>query len=372
MIETKKLFSILKKNKINFYAGVPDSILKNTKSFFDKLKSNKHMITANEGSAVSLCVGHHLSTGNIACAYMQNSGLGNALNPLISIAHKKVYSIPMLLLIGWRGSPGITDEPQHKLKGAITTEILKLLNINYCILKKEKDFRKLSKLIKYSKKFNQPVACLVPKNILKNNKRYGEVKRKISDVKRKDVIESLLSIINKKTKLISTTGFTSRELHQIRFNKKINRGKDFYMVGGMGHSSMVALGVAMKTKSEVICLDGDGSFLMHLGAVISIGKLFKHNFKHILFNNFSHESVGGQTTNIDKLDIKKLVFSAGYKKYFLIKNKNQINFVLKKFIKEKGPSLLEIKIQPGSLNNLIRPRKLLKIKKIFMKSFKSI
>lgn len=369
MIEIKNLFNFFKKNKINYFTGVPDSVLKATNEFFKNKSKNKHFITSNEGSAVAMAIGYHLATKKIPCVYMQNSGLSNALNPIISIAHKKVYSIPMLLLIGWRGSPGIKDEPQHELKGSITPELLKLLNIKFCILKRETDFKKLKKIIDHSKKNSQPVACLIEKNILKNLNKNKRITRHIGNLMRSDVINILLKKINKKTKLVATTGFTSRELHQIRSNKKIKNGQDFYMVGGMGYSSSVSLGISLRTTKNVICLDGDGSFLMHLGSLVSIGKVGGQNFKHILFNNFSHESVGGQTTNIEKLDIKKLIFSAGYKNFFKINKKNQLNLTLSKFLKSKGPSFLEIKIKPGSINNLKRPKNFIEIKKKFMENF---
>jgi len=370
MIDTKLFFKFLEKNEINFFTGVPDSVLKDTNRYFGNKKNNKHLITSNEGSAVALAMGYFLSTRKLPCVYMQNSGLGNAINPLISIAHKKIYSIPMLLLIGWRGTPGTTDEPQHMVKGSITTKLLKLLNINYCIIKKKNDLKKLKKIILYSKKSNQPVACLVSKNILIDfEKKKIKFNKKISNVKRSEVIKYLLMQIKTTTKLIATTGFTSRELHQIRISKNLKKGNDFYMVGGMGHSSMVSLGVAMNTRKDVICLDGDGSFLMHLGSIVSIGHAVKKNFKHILFNNYSHESVGGQTTNIKGVNIQKLVLSAGYKKYLEIKNKKNIQGVLKNFLKAKGPCFLEVKIDIGSLKNLTRPRNLLEIKRNFLKSF---
>ena len=368
MIKTKDLLNFLKKEKIEFFSGVPDSVLKSTSSFLEKNKLNHH-VTANEGSAVAMAIGYHLATKKIACAYMQNSGLGNALNPLISISHQRVYSIPLMLMIGWRGSPGIADEPQHKVKGAITTNILKLLNIKYCILNNKKDFIKLKKLIKFSRSNNVPIAFLIKKNILlSDNKKLKKIKVN-SNIKRKDVIENLLDLVKKDSKLIATTGFTSRELHQIRILKKNNNGDDFYMVGGMGHASMVSLGISIKTNKEVICLDGDGSFLMHLGSTVNIGQKKRKNFKHILFNNFSHESVGGQTTNIDKVDIKKLVDAVRYNKYFILNKKKEIKNVLKSFLKQKGPSLLEVKIQQGSIDNLKRPQNLLSIKKEFTKKF---
>ena len=369
MIETEKLFKFLKKEKIDFFTGVPDSVLKTASSFLES-KKEKHFITTNEGSSIAMAIGYYLATKKIPCVYMQNSGLGNAINPLISISHKKVYSIPMLIIIGWRGAPGIKDEPQHNVKGKITKSILKLLNIKSVTLNNDKDFKKLKKLIKFSKINSVPVAILLKKNILINNNSKLQKKINISDkIQRSDVIEILLKIIKKNSKLIATTGFTSRELNQIRSKKRSNKGNDFYMVGGMGHSSVLSLGVSTKTKHEVICLDGDGSFLMHLGSIVSIGKKSRKNFKHLLFNNFSHESVGGQSTNIDKVNIEKLIKSVGYKHYFLLKKKQEIENKLKTFLKKPGPSLLEVRIKMGSMKDLSRPKNLIKIKKNFINSF---
>ena len=372
MIETKKLFKFLKKERIDFFTGVPDSVLKTASSFLES-KKEKHFITTNEGSSIAMAIGYYLATKKIPCVYMQNSGLGNAINPLISISHKKVYSIPMLIIIGWRGAPGIKDEPQHNVKGKITKSILKLLNIKSVTLNNDKDFKKLKKLIKFSKLNSVPVAILLKRNILINNiNNNSKLQKKISisdKIQRSDVIELLLKIIKKNTKLIATTGFTSRELNQIRLKKRTNKGNDFYMVGGMGHSSVLSLGVSTKTKHEVICLDGDGSFLMHLGSIVSIGKKSRKNFKHLLFNNFSHESVGGQSTNIDKVNIEKLIKSVGYKYYFLLKKKREIKNKLKIFLRKPGPSLLEVRIKMGSMKDLSRPKNLIKIKKNFVNSF---
>ncbi len=366
MILSKDLFNNLKKNKISFFVGVPDSILKSLSNHLLKLKNNEHIIAANEGSAVSMGVGYYLATKKIPCIYLQNSGLGNAINPIISIAHKKVYSIPMLLLIGWRGSPGIKDEPQHNAKGLITKKLLDLMNIKNCVLRSNKDLKKLNKIIKISKKNKAPVACLIEKNVLKNTKIIKEIRSRNQFIKREEAIKALLFNIEKKTNIISTTGFTSRELMQIRSKIDNKKGNDFYMVGGMGHSAMVALGASLFTKKQTICLDGDGSILMHLGSLTTSGIYGNKNFKHILFNNNSHESVGGQPTNAFDINFNKLTKSLNYKKFYLIKNKNNLNKKLKTFLKSNGPSFLEIKIKNGSLSNLTRPKNLIKIKNNFM------
>lgn len=368
MIDINLLFSFLKKNKIKFFSGVPDSILKETKEFFEKMSDKDHIVAVNEGVATSLCVGNHLATGNLPCVYLQNSGLGNAINPLVSIAHKKVYSIPLLLLIGWRGAPGIKDEPQHEAKGKITKKLLNNLNIKYCELSKKTDFVRLKKLIDYSKLKMLPVACLIKKGSLYNkNIRKNKISLKGRGIKRAIFIEKLLDSINKDTKIISSTGYISRELYQIRKKKQINMGKDFYMVGGMGHSSSVALGFSLKSaRKQVVCLDGDGAALMHLGAMANIGNYGKHNLKHIILNNNSHESVGGQKTNMEKVNLKKISLGLGYTRYYCVNQVKKINSILKTFFKEKGPSLLEVKIKEGSISELKRPKDFLLIKKIFM------
>jgi len=365
MFLAEKLINFLKKKKINFFTGVPDSVLKNFSLSIKK--SDNHIIAVNEGSAVALGIGYYLATKKIPLIYMQNSGLGNAVNPLISIAHKKVYSIPSLLLIGWRGYPKMKDEPQHQAKGSITTKILKNLNIKYCIVKNNKDFNNLGKLITYGKKNKSPVACLVLPGMMGTKIKRKEYKEKILKLTRYEFISCLLKNIKKSTKIISTTGFTSRELHHIRNENSIKNGKDFYMVGGMGHASMVSLAHSLFYKNKTICLDGDGSFLMHMGSLLTTGKFASKNFKHILLNNNSHESVGGQKTYTENLDLKKIVKSFRYKNYFSINKSNEINKKIKLFLSATGPSFLEVEIKNHSIKGLGRPKNLINIKSKFIK-----
>ena len=367
MILVENLIEVLKKNKINFFTGVPDSILKNLSYYLDKLPKHRHIIATNEGSAASIGIGYHLSTKKIPCIYLQNSGFGNAINPLISIASRQVYSIPLLLIIGWRGSPNIPDEPQHLAKGKITINLLKLLKINHCVLRKEKDLKKLDKMLKLATRKNETVACLIEKKTLGLKKKIKKIDSNFY-ILRSDFIKEFLKLIPKKSKIISTTGYTSRELMQIRKQMNYPKGKDFYMVGGMGHSSSVAAGYAVSSGLKVFCLDGDGSILMHLGSLRTIGYLNRKNFRHIILNNNSHESVGGQTTTASGIDFKKLGLSLGFKNVFQIKSKKQTKIVLNKFIRINGPSLLEVKIRNGSLKNLLRLKKLSEIKKNFMKN----
>ena len=365
MIFVENLIKTLKKNKINFFTGVPDSILTSLSKKLGNYPLKKHVIATNEGSAVSIGIGHYLSTKTIPCIYLQNSGLSNAINPLISIANQEVYSIPLFLMIGWRGSPSKPDEPQHKAKGKITLKLLKLLKIKYCILRNEKDLDLLKKIIKESIKNKKIVACLIEKGTLKTKDRIRE-KKIFKSITRAEFIKRFIGLLPLRSKVISTTGYTSRELMEIRKKSNINKGKDFYMVGGMGHSISVALGYAHNSRKQTFCLDGDGSILMHLGPMRTTGYTKNINLKHIILNNNSHESVGGQLTNAAGIDFKRLSKSIGYRNFYKITNKKSLEKILKKFIKSKGPSLLEVKINNGTLKNLSRPKNLIKIKDNFM------
>ena len=365
MILVENLINVLKEKKIDFFTGVPDSILKNFCNHVETFSKKKHIISTNEGSATAIGIGYYLSTKKIPCIYLQNSGLSNAINPLISIASKEVYSIPLLLMIGWRGAPKKADEPQHLAKGKITPKLLKLLKINYCILNQEKDLNKLKNIIQKANQNKQVVACLIKKGILHTKKKIKK-NQNTKFIFRYDFIKKFIKLVPKKSKLISTTGYTSRELMEIRSRNKIFNGKDFYMVGGMGHSSSVALGYAVNSKKNIFCLDGDGAILMHLGSMRTIGYLKNKNLKHIILNNNSHESVGGQTTTASDIDFKKLSKSLGYKYYLKIDSKKNLDSKIKNFIKKKGPCLLEVKINNGSLDNLSRPKNLIKIKNKFM------
>ncbi len=368
MIDVKDLIQVLKKNKINFYAGVPDSVLKNFTNCLDTEKKFEHLILTNEGSAVSAGIGYYLSTKKIPAVYMQNSGLGNSLNPIISIAHKKVYKIPLFLMIGWRGASNSKDEPQHLAQGNVTKQFLKLCGIKYLVLENKIHLKKIEKLINISRKNKEIVAILIKKNTLKKSISKKIIKKKISDefLTRSTFIEALLKCVKKDYKFISSTGYLSRELYKKIEENNLNISP-FYMVGGMGHTSTVSLGYSLKSNKKIICLDGDGSFLMHLGSVVSITKYAKNNFKYILLNNNAHESVGGQTTNIENIDLKLFSKSVGYKKYFYLNKRKKSNQVIKSFLAHKGPSFLEVSIKLNLAdNNLPRPKNLNQVIKKFI------
>ena len=366
MIKVNSLIDLLKKNNSNFYTGVPDSVLKELSYSLQKKGKKNHIIATSEGSAVSLGIGHYLSTKKVPCIYMQNSGLSNALNPLISIAHKKVYSIPLILIIGWRGSPKIKDEPQHNVKGKITESILKLLNIKYTIIRTNGDLKKFDKQIKIAKKNKTIVACLIEQGTLEKKKNLVK-KNDFYKLNKELFLKTLLHTIEKNTKIISSTGYNSRELMYLRDKYKIKNSSDFYMVGGMGHTSSVALGYSLFSKKKTICIDGDGSFLMHLGSIKTAGTFANTNLKYILLNNNSHDSVGGQNTHINDIDLEKLSKSLGFKKFFSINDDKNMKKKIQNFLKGNSLNFLEVKVSNSKIKKLPRPTDLIKIKKIFMK-----
>ena len=233
---------------------------------------------------------------------MQNSGLGNATDPLTNLISKTIYNLPMILLIGWRGAPTIKDEAQHDIQGRVLLDSLKLFEIKSAVLENDKDLIKAEKLINYSKKKSSRVALIFkPKTLTKVNHSHTKNKNKILRI---DFISELLKKITKQTKIISSVGFNSRELFYLRKKEKISKGKDFLMVGAMGHTAMTALSMTKFSKSNIICLDGDGSFIMHMGALSILKNFNAKNFKYILVDNEAHESIGVQPILINKIDFK--------------------------------------------------------------------
>ena len=338
MINPDQFINIIKKNKIDLITGVPDSLLKNLTNRIDK-KFKNHFISTNEGSAIAFAIGQYLSTKKPGLVYLQNSGLGNIINPITSIAHPKVYGIPIFLVIGWRGEiknfKQINDEPQHKKQGAITLNQLKLLDIPFKIINHNtKNLDKIFKtLLKISEKKQSPVALVVRKNTFKNldNKKIQITKKYLY---REEIIKDIVETSKNDNIILSTTGMASRELSEIRKLKKQNDLKDFLTVGGMGHVGQIAAAIAMnKRKSKVICIDGDGSLLMHLGS-LGLSSKFK-NLIHILINNKSHDSVGGQPTLGKSINFVKIAKICGYKNTILIKKKSSIKKNLKKAFKQK-------------------------------------
>ena len=358
MIKVENFLKFLNKNGVNFFTGVPDSLLKNFCLLIEKrLNKKNHIISANEGSAISLAAGYHLATKKIPLIYLQNSGFGNIINPLLSLIDKKVYSIPVIILMGWRGEPGVHDEPQHLAQGNLTLSLIKTLRSNYYILKgdEKKDFKDLKLKIKRLKLNQKPLFILVKKNIFDKIKIIKEIPS--NKFKRESAIKCITEILGNKSKYISTTGMISRELYEIRKKNKESHSLDFLTVGSMGYASQIALGYAMRTKKRVVCLDGDGAFLMHMGGVATIGDNDPNNFTHILLNNKVHESVGGQRTTSGIINYSEIAKACGYKKIFKnINNLSKLKSTLIKIKKMKGLKFIECIVSPGYRKNLGRPK----------------
>ena len=373
MINPKLFINTLKKNDINFYTGVPDSLMMGFCSTIEKYKN--HTISTSEGSAVGLGIGYYLAKKKIPLIYLQNSGLGNIVNPVLSLVNKKVYKIPIFFLIGWRGEThkkktkkSKKDEPQHISQGEVTEKLLKVLNIKYKIIDQKSNYKKLIlELKKYAVKKSEPVALLVRKNTFeKSNSINSNKNNKL--LKRQEILNIIMKNITRKIHSVSTTGVLSRELMELAETK--NKINNFYCVGGMGHAISIASGIAsVKKNKKILCLDGDGAALMHLGAQAISGS--KDNIIHIIINNNSHDSVGGQKTASENVKFSKISQYIGYKNFFYCLNEQQIKKSIKKSINSKGSCLIEIKSSLGYKKNLMRPKEsMIYLRDKFIKNLK--
>ncbi len=357
-INPKLFYNELLRHGLEFFCGVPDSLLKEFCLCLDNnAKKNNHIITANEGNAIALAAGYYLAKNNLPLVYMQNSGLGNAINPILSLCDNDVYSIPMLIMIGWRGEPGLIDEPQHVKQGKIQLNLLNTLEIPYKIISKDDEQFKSQILnaVKTAKNNKRPVALVIKKNTFDKYESKNKIVRN-HNMSREEALKIILQNLDDNAIIVSTTGKTSREIFEIRENLKQTHEKDFLTVGSMGHCSSIALGISLaKPNRQVICIDGDGAMLMHLGSLTSIASLKPNNFRHILMNNEVHESVGGQDTAAKKIDLSAMVEATGASKMFKAETSNELRENIIEFLSCNGPSFLEIKISPGSREDLGRP-----------------
>lgn len=356
MIEPKNFFDAMAIHGIELYAGVPDSLLANFCAYLDDVGDReKHLITANEGNAIAVAMGYHLSTGKVAAVYMQNSGLGNAVNPLTSLTDPDVYRVPLVLIIGWRGEPGIEDEPQHIKQGRITLSQLEVLGIPSWIIDAETDVNSTLDLVfKDLRHRNAPVAIVVRKDTFAkyHPQKNDDVQPKFT---REDALEQVLLLCESDDLIISNTGKASREIFELRV-KHGKKPSDFLTVGGMGHTSSIALGMAIgQPQRRVVCLDGDGSLIMHMGCLPVIANYQPNKFTHVLLNNGSHDSVGGQATSSNVIDFSQLAKAVGYKSYEFASDVDSLKKSWSRISNSQGPVLLEIKISKGSRSNLGRP-----------------
>lgn len=355
LISPKRFCDYLEKNGLTFFVGVPDSLLKNFCAYLSD--SSKDLIAANEGNAISIALGYHLATGKIGVCYMQNSGLGNATNPLVSLVHPDIYSVPMLLIIGWRGRPGVKDEPQHIAQGRITTDLLNTLEIKNSILPEDSDEaeKATDRAVEYMQTEQAPYAFVVKKGTFKKY----QIKNTIPDiysVSREDALKTIVPLLGNKDMIVSTTGKLSRELFELREARGENHGSDFLTVGGMGHASSIALGIALqKPGRNVYCFDGDGAAIMHMGAQAIIGSNKPENFRHVVFNNGAHDSVGGQPTVGFNIDLPTIAKANGYNIAQRAETVEEISAKFGQLRLSQGPALLEIRVKKGARSDLGRP-----------------
>lgn len=376
MINVADFFNLLKQNNINCFCGVPDSLLKDFCAYVtDNISPERHTITANEGNAIGLAAGHYLATGNPALVYMQNSGIGNCVNPLLSLTDEEVYNIPLLMLIGWRGEPDKKDEPQHVKQGKVTDKLLDAMGIKYEIL--PEDFEQAKPLIndafKYMSETKQPFAFIIRKGLFE---KYTLKNKKTTpyELGREEAIETILNALSFEDVIVSTTGHISREVYETRNRLGQSHKQDFLTVGSMGHSSSIALGIALdKPDRNIYCFDGDGAFLMHMGSIAVNASKRLDNFKHIIFNNEAHDSVGSQPTTASNADLSQIALNSGYKRVYSVYTKEDLPKKLPKFINEKCTALLEIKVKCGAREDLGRPKeKPWENKKIFMDNLNQV
>jgi len=345
-------------NDISFFTGVPDSQLK---ALCDYLyltcnSSHNHIIAANEGNAAAISAGYHMTTGKIPCIYLQNSGIGNIVNPVASLLNEKVYAIPALFVIGWRGEPTVHDEPQHIFQGAITLKLLDDLDIQYFILDKATTETELNKAFvefKTAFKNGKQAAIVVRKGALTYEK--DVIYENTDFLKREDAIRCITASAGTDI-VVSTTGKTSRELFEIREQRRESHKYDFLTVGSMGHSSSIALGIALnKPNTKVWCIDGDGAAIMHMGAMAIIGAERPQNLIHIVINNSAHESVGGMPTVAGKISLTDIAKACGYVSVSSVYDLNGLQTALEKAKTLNVLTFVEVKAAIGSRADLGRP-----------------
>lgn len=359
MIRPSYFYDLLIKNGTDFFAGVPDSLLKNFCAYVtDNAPSEKHIISANEGSATALACGYHMATGKIPMIYMQNSGEGNMVNPMLSLADRDVYSIPMLIVIGWRGEPGVHDEPQHVKQGKVTCDLLDAMKIPYEVLSENEAELpgQFEKAYKYIKENNAQYAFVIRKNTFDEYKLVNNVPVE-GKMSREEAIEKIMLSADDKTAFVSTTGMASRELYELRDKHNQAHDRDFLTVGGMGHCSQIALAIAMnKADRQVYCIDGDGASIMQMGGMATIGTRNPSNMVHFVMNNGAHDSVGGQPTVGRQIDLCAIAAGCGYENVVKVETPEELDAVLHDDETKSKLTFVEVLVTKGARKDLGRPK----------------
>jgi phosphonopyruvate decarboxylase len=359
IINCEQLYESFKKEDLNFFTGVPDSTFKDWMKFLADEHGERitNIVACNECEAISIATGYHLKTGKVGIVYMQNSGEGKTINPLTSLCDKEVYSIPMLLMIGWRGEPGKKDEPQHKKMGRVMIPLLESLEINYKILPNNiKEAEKvIEEMKKLAEKNKEPIALIIKKgtfeeyNAKKNTKTNYEMCRE-------DAIKTVIDEFEGNEAVVSTTGKTSRELFEYREKLGQDHSKDFLTVGSMGCSAAIANGIALSdNKNPVFVFDGDGALIMQMGSLATIGYYQPKKLYHIVFDNESYDSTGGQPTVSSQIDFEKIALACNYKNAQTVETRKELKKTINKMKTKEGPQMIIVKINKGARKELGRP-----------------
>lgn len=362
MISPDEFLGFLHHKGIKFYSGVPDSLLKELCLAIDGTKEDiHHQLACNEGAAAGMAIGYHLATDSVPVVYLQNSGLGNIVNPVCSLATTDVYSIPALFIIGWRGETKpdgtqLHDEPQHVMQGRVTLPQLDVLNIPYRILEGDphSDFPQVDQLLQQAKNEKRPVALVVRKNTFSPCKQPKQPSATSATLLREEIVAEVLSALPADVPIVSTTGMLSRELFELREQRGEEHDRDFLTVGGMGLASQIALGISEGLPGKkVVCLDGDGATLMHMGGLTN--SALSPTLIHIVINNGAHESVGGQPTAASRLPLAPIATACGYRRVTAVGSREALQAALRKALASQGSQFIEVKCRIGHRGNLGRP-----------------
>ena len=357
MLAPADYLRVLSDSGVTFYTGVPDSLLKEfCACVTSTMKSKDHVIAANEGASVGLAIGHYIGTGSLPLVYLQNSGLGNTVNPLLSLASTEVYGIPMLLMLGWRGEPGKKDEPQHVHQGRVMVQMLEDMDIPVVVLSNEIATAKIQTqaAAKQAHEIKGPVAIIVKKNTFD---KYASIKVEVDlPMGREEAIIAAAETLEDNAAVICTTGMPSRELFEHRARCEAGHHRDFLTVGGMGHASQIALGLAMAQPSRpVYCFDGDGAALMHMGSMAIIGQSKAKNLIHLVFNNGVHGSVGGQPTVGFNIDMPQIALACGYATSQRVTTIDELKNAISAAHMAEGVSFIEVQVRSGNRADIGRP-----------------
>lgn len=358
MVRPEFFVTTLQKHGIDFYAGVPDSLLKNLCAYItDTLPAEQNIIAANEGGAMGIAAGYHLATGKIPVVYMQNSGEGNIINPLASLTDKEVYNIPVLLIIGWRGRPGVHDEPQHVKQGKVTTGLLNTMGISYAILPKDEEgaAKQIKIAADHMKSTNECYALVIEKDTFEAYT-LRHVETNDLTMSREEAIRKVAASLGETDCIVSTTGMISRELFEARTAWNQSHERDFLTVGSMGHASQIALGIALQQpQRRVYCFDGDGASLMHMGNMAITASMKCRNYVHVVFNNGAHDSVGGQPTVGLKINLCAVAKAVGYAEAYSVETMAELEQKIAVIQNREGPVLLQVCVKKGNRKDLGRP-----------------